>query len=178
MGEGTCRRGANLHAYPEGGHAASGWHKGGRSYGVSTTPLPKSALALPSNLPTYCIRARLQIEPSVLSTLQPLFLSLSLSLSLSLAAEQILLGGSQPVPWSYFELLKATPPSYAQRSFVRRRERKRSLQGYRNKMALLDSVARVERDSLEHVVKSSRNRRIWCAFRANAVTSFRQVFSR
>lgn len=74
MGEGTCRRGVNLHAYPKGGRAASGWHKGGRSYGVSTTPLPKSALALPSNLPTYhpCIRARLRLEPSVLSTLQPL----------------------------------------------------------------------------------------------------------
>lgn len=51
MQRGTERRGrymsprGNLHAYPEGGRgAASGWHKGGRSYGVSTTPLPKSAL--------------------------------------------------------------------------------------------------------------------------------------
>lgn len=41
--------GENLHAYPGGGHAASGWHKGGRNYGVSTTPLPKSGpgIALP-----------------------------------------------------------------------------------------------------------------------------------
>lgn len=154
MGEGTCRRGVNLHAYPEGGRAASGWHKGGRSYGVSTTPLPKSALALPSNLPTYhpCIPARLRLEN----------LGFYPPSNHSLAAEQTLLGGPQPVPRSYFEPLKAAPPppSYARRSFVRRRERKRSLQGYRNKMALLETVARVGRDSLEHAARSSRNRRI------------------
>lgn len=120
------------------GRAASGWHKGGRSYGVSTTPLPKSALALPSNLPTYhpCTRARLWLEtldsihpPTTLSLLSRIFLvgpsrCLGAILSCSMRHRRLVLGAV----------------SYE------RRECKRSLQGCRNNMVLLESVARVARD--------------------------------
>lgn len=118
MGEGTCRRGGNLHAYPEGGRAASGWHKGGRSYGVSTTPLPKSALALPYRLtylptpPPFTPSSCPCICPALgVPTRNPRFYPPSIPLSCY--SEQTLLG-TQPVPRSYFEPLKAALPSCAQ----------------------------------------------------------------
>lgn len=127
---------------------ASGWHKGGRSYGVSTTLLPKSALQL-TRL-TYllilyyypCIRA-----PARETQPFPLVLNHPPTLP------QTLLGEPSWCLGATLSCSKAAPSSCARRSFLRRREGKCSLQGCRNKMARRESVARELGETwLEHEV--------------------------
>lgn len=120
---------------------ASGWHKGGRSYGVSTTLLPKSAPQLTRLtyllISTTTLASELRLEhspspsscPSVLSTLR--------------LSRRTPLGGPSRCLGATLSCSKAAPPSCARRSFLRRREGKCSLQGCRNKMARRESVARV-----------------------------------
>lgn len=127
---------------------ASGWHKGGRSYGVSTTLLPKSAPQLTRLtyllISTTTPASELRLEhspfpppscPSVLCSIHPPTLP------------QTPLGGPSRCLGATLSCSKAAPPSCARRSFLRRREGKCSLQGCRNKMARRESVARVGRDS-------------------------------
>lgn len=137
---------------------ASGWHKGGRSYGVSTTLLPKSAPQLTRLtyllISTTTPASELRLEHSIpLPSLPPGSIHLP-------TLPQTLLGGPSRCLGATLSCSKAAPPSCARRSFLRRRKGKCSLQGCRNKMARRNPSQELGETRLEHAARSSRNRRI------------------